>query len=79
MIHTQFSRKLDESGRIMIPVKLREQMQLTPKGVYYFSTLEENGRKYICIDCGPIVSSADLDKAMQIIQASGMKVVQTDD
>ena len=79
MTHTQFSRKLDESGRIMIPVKLREQMQLKPKETYHFSTLEENGRKYICIDCGPIISNSDLDKAMQIVQASGLKIVQPDD
>lgn len=79
MTETQFSRKLDSNGRIMIPVKLREQMNLNPGQVYYFSTLEANGRKYICIDCGPAISNEELDKAMQIVQASGLKVVQSDD
>nr|DAN98127.1 MAG TPA: MraZ protein [Caudoviricetes sp.] len=29
MQETTFSRKLDSSGRIMIPIRLREQMGLT--------------------------------------------------
>lgn len=69
MTETQFSRKLDSTGRIMIPVKLREQMNLTPGQVYYFSTMEENGRKYICIDCGPAVTNEELEEAMRIIRA----------
>lgn len=79
MTETSFSRKLDASGRIMIPVKLREQMNLQAGETYHFSTLEENGRKYICIDCGPIISSQELERAMQIVQNSGLKVVQPDD
>lgn len=78
MTETTFSRKLDSSGRIMIPVKLREQMNLLPGQVYHFSTLENGGRKYICIDCGPAISNEELDRAMQIVQASGLKVVQSE-
>lgn len=77
MTETVFSRKLDATGRIMIPIKLREQMGLTAGQEYYFLTAEEGGRKYICIDCGPTISNAELDRALQIIQASGMKVVSS--
>ena len=79
MGETAFSRKLDTSGRIMIPIKLREIMEMIPGQVYTFSTMERNGRKYICIDCGPAVSDADFERAIQIIQASGLKVIQSDD
>lgn len=79
MTPTQFSRKLDSSGRIMIPVKLREQMNLQPGQVYYFSTMEENGHKFICIDCGPAISNEELDEAMRIIRASGLKIMQPAD
>lgn len=79
MAETTFSRKLDSSGRIMIPVKLREQMGLVTGREYYFSIMEKNGRRYICIDCGTIESSTSLEEAMQIVQASGMKIVQSDD
>lgn len=54
-------------------------MGLIAGQVYYFSTMEENGHKYICIDCGPAISNDELSKAMQIVQASGLKVVQNDD
>lgn len=79
MQETSFSRKLDTSGRIMIPIKLREELGLQLGQEYYFLTHEENGRKYICIDCGPTITPESLEKAMQIVQASGMKVVQNDD
>lgn len=55
-------------------------MGLIPGREYYFSTLEKDGRRYICIDCGSVADSiASLEEAMKIIQASGMKIVQSDD
>lgn len=76
MAETTFSRKLDQSGRIMIPVKLRDQMGLVTGREYYFSTMEKDGRRYILIDCG---SCDELAEAMRIVQASGLKIVQNDD
>lgn len=77
MAETTFSRKLDSSGRIMIPIKLREQMGLVPGREYFFSILEQDGRRFICIDCGAV--SSQLEEAIQIVQASGLKIVQNDD
>ena len=54
-------------------------MGLIPGREYYFTTMEKDGRRYICIDCGSIESGTSLEEAMQIIQASGMKVVQSND
>lgn len=79
MEETTFSRKLEKSGRLMIPIKLREQMGMIAGKEYYFFTTIENGRKFICIDCGPEISDVTLKQAMKIIQASGMKIVQNDD
>jgi bifunctional DNA-binding transcriptional regulator/antitoxin component of YhaV-PrlF toxin-antitoxin module len=70
-----FSRKLDTMGRIMIPIKLREQMQMIPGKEYTFSTLEKEGRKYICIDCGEAVSSKELENAIQLLEKSGLTVL----
>lgn len=77
MAETTFSRKLDSSGRIMIPVRIREQVGLVSGKEYYFSIKEENGRRYVCIDCGSVDS--ELEKAMQIVQENGFKVVQDAD
>lgn len=77
MAETTFSRKLDSSGRIMIPVRLRDQMGLIPGREYYFSVMEKDGRRFICIDCGSVDSS--LEEAMKIIQANGLKIVENAD
>lgn len=45
---------------------------------YYFSTLEKDGRRFICIDCGPIENTS-LEEAMKIVQANGLKVVENAD
>ncbi len=77
MEQTKYSRKLDGSGRIMIPIRLREEMGLTSGTEYDFFTHEIDGRRFICIEC-PSITQAKLEEAMQIIQASGMKIVQND-
>lgn len=62
----------------MIPVRLRDQMGLVVGKEYYFSTMEKDGRRYICIDCGS-VDSTSLEEAMRIVQANGMKIVESTD
>lgn len=79
MEETTFSRKLEKSGRLMIPIKLREEMNMIPGREYHFFTTIENGRKFICIDCGPEIADTTLEQAMKIVQASGMKIVQNAD
>lgn len=74
---TDYSRKLEQNGRILIPVKLREQMNLKAGQIYHFFIHEENGRKYICIDCGAS-ANRDIEQAIKLLQANGMKIVQND-
>lgn len=72
MESTNFSRKLDTMGRIMIPIKLREELGLTIGNEYDFFLHEENGRKYICIDCGNAVSADELEQARQLVKKYGL-------
>lgn len=53
-------------------------MSLVTGKEYYFSTMEKDGRRYICIDCGS-VDDASLEEAMKIIQSRGLKVIEQDD
>lgn len=39
---------------------------------YNFYTLETNGRKFICIDCGASVTDKDLERAKQILAERGI-------
>lgn len=72
MAQGTFSRKLDSMGRIMIPIKLREQLNLTVGKEYQFMIKEINGRNYICIDCGSALSS--LDEAMRVVKEAGYNI-----
>lgn len=77
MQETEYSRKLDKTGRLMIPIRLREEMHMVVGREYYFSTHEHEGRKYICVDCGPVdAPQITLEDAIQLVQKNGLKIVQ---
>lgn len=78
MKETGYNRKLDTSGRIMIPSRLRDQLGLIPGQEYYFFTCEEKGHRFICIDVGA-TPEMTIEQAKQILQQNGMKIVQNDD
>ena len=76
MAESTYSRILDASGRIMIPIRLRDQLGLVVGREYTFEIRQINGRNYICIDCG---MNTELEEAMKLVQNAGLKVVQNDD
>lgn len=76
MAESTYSRKLDAMGRIMIPVRLRDQLGLITGREYSFEVKQIDGRNYICIDCG---LNTELEEAMKLIQNAGLKIVQNDD
>lgn len=76
MESTGYSRKLDSTGRLVIPTKLREQMGLITGQEYSFYTLEDDeGRKFICIEC-PGIDERTLEEARRIVQKYGMNFGQ---
>ncbi len=70
-----YSRKMDSTGRIMIPIKLREMLDMKTGAEYYLEVMEKNGRRYLCIDCGP-VDEMSVEQAMKVLQKNGVKIVQ---
>ena len=76
MAESTYSRKLDAMGRIMIPVRLRDQLGPVTGREYSFEVRQIDGRNYICIDCG---LNTELEEAMKLIQNAGLKIVQNDD
>ena len=73
MESTGYSRKLDSTGRLVIPTKLRDQMGLIAGQEYQFYTMEDDtGRKFICIEC-PGIDEKTLEEARRIVQKYGMK------
>ena len=73
LIDTGLSRKLDSTGRLVIPTKLREDMGLVIGNEYPFLTLEtDDGRKFICIEC-PGINKKVLEEARRIIEKYGAR------
>lgn len=74
MEKTGFVRKLDSTGRLVIPTKLRDQMGLVVGEEYSFYTHETNdGRRFICIEC-PEVDTDAIEEAKRILEKFGYTV-----
>ena len=78
MVGTNFSRKIDSAGRIVIPSKLRDQTRLEIGKEYEFYLTEENNHLYICIDCGPMSRIYDMETINKVLASQGLKAVQKD-
>ena len=52
MLKTEFARKLDSTGRLVIPSKLRDYLGMETGQLFTFSIQkEENGDVYLCVKC----------------------------
>lgn len=72
MVETQYARRLDTSGRLVIPIRLREELGLTVGDVYQFFKYEANGKTYLCIECPE--QETEIQKAIKLLQANGMTI-----
>ena len=54
MERTEWCRKIDKMGRLVLPVRLREQYGLEP-GLEcpIYEHVDNEGRVYLCIQCPP--------------------------
>ena len=72
MKQTEYSRKVDSNGRIIIPSQLRDQLDIRPQDLLDFFIHEENGRTYLCIEC--IRVEDEIEKAKRILREAGISV-----
>ena len=72
MKQTEYSRKVDSNGRIIIPSQLRDQLDIRPQDLLDFFIHEENGRTYLCIEC--IRVEDELERAKRILREAGIEV-----
>ena len=70
---TEYSRKIDSCGRLVIPAKLREKLNMHEGESYDFSITKINGKIYLCIECYNVQS--EIEKARQILRAAGIDKV----
>lgn len=72
MKQTEYSRKVDSNGRIIIPSQLRDQLDIRPQDLLDFFIHEENGRTYLCVEC--IRVEDELERAKRILREAGIEV-----
>lgn len=72
MKQTEYSRKVDSNGRIIIPSQLRDQLDIRPQDLLDFFIHEENGRTYLCIEC--IRVEDEVERAKRILREAGIEV-----
>lgn len=73
MIETQYARRLDANGRLVIPIRLREQLGLDSGEIFTFYTHVENDKTYLCIECPQ--NDSELQKALKVLAKNGLKVI----
>ena len=70
MKKTQYARRLDTMGRLVIPSRLREEFGLAVGDTLEFFWHEENGKTYLCIECPE--QETELQKALKVLEKNGL-------
>lgn len=55
---TDYARKVEDTGRVIIPAKLRTALGIEPGDILDYYILSEDGKTYLCMDCTMAVSRA---------------------
>ena len=69
MQDTKYARKLDSTGRLVIPSKLREEIGLQAGDLCQFYFHVEDGKRYLCVEV-----DSEIEKAKRILEENGYEV-----
>jgi AbrB family looped-hinge helix DNA binding protein len=72
MKQTEYSRKVDSNGRIIIPSQLRDELDIRPQDVLDFFIHEHEGRTFLCVECFRIED--EIERAKRILREAGIKL-----
>jgi AbrB family looped-hinge helix DNA binding protein len=72
MKQTEYSRKVDSNGRIIIPSQLRDELDIRPQDVLDFFVHEHEGRTFLCVECFRIED--EIERAKRILREAGIKL-----
>lgn len=75
MTSLETTRKLDTTGRIVIPVKLRERLNFKTGDEYPFYIHSMNGEVYLCIKA-PVKIDVETQQAIDLLENRGYSVFQ---
>lgn len=70
MRKTDYSRKLDALGRLVLPSPLRDQLHIECNTTYDFYIYEsEEGKIYLCIECPE--ADSEVERAKRVLREAG--------
>ena len=72
MRQTEFARRIDTTGRIIIPSQLRTDLDIRAGDTHEFFIHEENGKTYLCIECFHLEN--EVEKANRILRENGFQI-----
>lgn len=61
---TEYARKVDSQGRLVIPSKLRAALGIENNQMLEFYIHEENGRVFLCVDVGENIPKTKTEIAL---------------
>lgn len=71
MESTRYARKMDSTGRILVPIRLREELNLATNIDYTFFTHYHNNKMYLCIECPDYDYTDKIEEAWRILENAG--------
>lgn len=69
---TEYSRKMDSTGRVVVPSNLRDQLLLQPGDECKFYIHEYEGVTYLCIPCPKVEN--EIEKAKRVLREAGISI-----
>ena len=72
MLDTQYSRRLDSLGRLVLPKKLRDELGLEAGTEYTFYKHEFEGKVYLCIEAPG--AKSEIEKALELLKQNGYNI-----
>lgn len=72
MRQTEYSRRMDTSGRIVVPARLREDLKMATGDDLTFFIHEMDGRTFLCVEAVNLEN--EIDRAKRILREAGIDV-----
>lgn len=69
---TEFARKVDTNGRVIIPSDLRDELDIRPGDLLDFCIYEhQDGRTFLAFECAR--AESEISRARRILREAGIK------
>lgn len=72
MEQLEYSRKVDNSGRVIIPAQLREKLDIRPGDSLDFYLHEDEDKTFLCFHAFRV--ETEIEKAKRILREAGIQI-----